>query len=416
MQKLAHYSSLNWLDSFRMAKVKTQETELMENDLEQINKAALKFLLPLTPEKTYATIVEEALKLVNGDEGLIILKNEAQLVTVYGSSPHAGTFIPRKRGFAYRAYKTKKAFVIHTRDFVKTHPEMVKTGIKSILFIPIYYKEESIGVLVIRSYKPNKFFNKKELKILELFGSFATMAIRKTQLYEELTKAIQMRDLFISMAAHELRTPITTINGYTQLIKSKVTKENFPQYKWFEELSWEVIRLTHLVNELLEINKIKAGQFLYNWKTCNIVEIVQRALKNLGFAYPNRKFMLENKIQGKKDHVVGDFDKLLQVITNLLKNAARFSANTTDIHVKVYYRAKFVVVEVRDFGKGIASEDLPRVFEEFYKGKNTEEEGMGIGLYLVKNIIQQHHGKIDVKTKEGKGTTVVVKLPQAKYE
>ncbi|KKS65532.1 hypothetical protein A3A14_03410 [Candidatus Daviesbacteria bacterium RIFCSPLOWO2_01_FULL_43_38] len=383
----------------------------MGNDLEKIYKAGLKFLAPLTPEETYRTIVSEAIKLVDGDSGIIRLLVDGELEPVcHLSYPTPPLPRPRRNGLSWKTFRTRKAFVGHSEEI---RAESVKSGIKSVIFIPLAYRNKSIGVLAVRSYKED-YFTQKQLKILELFGSTASLAIRKMQLYEETKKAVETRDLFLSMAAHEFRTPLTTISGYAQLLAARFPKDLVVQSKWVEEMSWEVSRLTSLVNELLEISKIRGGQFQYTWRECHITKVIERAIAELHFNYPKHKLVFESHLRDGQDLVVGDFDKLIQVVINLLDNAAKFSPSNKEIRVNLKLRSNNLVILVKDSGSGIEGKDLPRVFEGFYRGHKVANEGMGIGLFLAKNIIVQHHGLINISSKLNKGTTVEIRLPKVK--
>lgn len=384
----------------------------MDNALEKIYKAGLKFLVPLTAEETYATIVHEAIKLVRGDEGVIFLEEDGSLREAYSSIPNHSTEI-RKRGFTYKAYIKRETFILNTKQLVDAHPNIIKTGIKSVIFIPLSYKNKSIGVLVIRSDKEEGFAS-NEPDILKLFGSMASLAIRKTQLYDEAQKALEVRDLFLSMAAHEFRTPLTTISGYVQLLANKLPGNLNPQSRWVEELSWETNRLTSLVNELLEISRIKGGQFQYIWRECHLLQVLERAIHAFNFNYPNRKLTFKNKLKNNHDVVVGDFDKLLQVVTNLLDNAAKFSSPSEEILISLSMRSPNLIMTVKDLGQGIDSKDLSNIFDGFYRGSNVSGEGMGLGLFLAKSIMAQHRGYISVRSKLNKGTVVEVGLPRVK--
>jgi len=385
----------------------------MESILEKINKASLKFLAPLTPTETYATIVEEAIKLVDGDDGCITLEENGKFPIVYSSSKLKSDIKTSKKGFIHTSFFEKKAFVILNKHLEKDHLEYEKTGIKSSLFVPLLYKKKSIGVLVIRSLK-DKRFSQEELNMLKLFGSLASMAIKKTQLYDETKKALETRDLFISMAGHELRTPLTTINGYIQLLQRKVKDSNTQESRWINQVAYETLRLTHLINELLEVNKIKTGLFQYVLKECKLKELLERATNSVKFKYPNHIVTLQDNIKLKSDVVIGDFDKLLSVFNNLLDNAAKFSPETSSIKVIITGTSNYLIIIIQDKGKGIDKNEIPKIFEGFYKTDTSIETGLGIGLFLAKNIIKNHHGTISISSEINKGTTAEIKLPKAK--
>lgn len=385
----------------------------MDNILEKIYKAGLKFLVPLNPKEVQALIVEEALNLVGGEFGSILLEQEGELHRVYASTPSLYRIKPRKRGYTYSVYKTHEPIILSSKEIAKIHPEIKKTQAQSDIIVPLSYRHKSIGVLSILSSKRDHFTS-RELNILKLFGQMASLAIRKTQLYDETKQALETRDLFISMAAHELRTPLTSISGYIQLLYSKLAGGDSVESRWIEQLYSESVRLTTLVSELLEINRIKSGQLTYQLKECSLKEVIKRALAYLKFAHPKRRVIFEDRLNSSSDRVVGDFDKLLQMISNILENAIKFSPASSRVLLTLKGKRQSLIIEVKDQGKGIGEEEMDRVFEGFYRGRDTQTEGMGIGLFLAKNIIIRHHGTIYLRSKPSKGTTVKIRLPRVK--
>lgn len=383
-----------------------------QDTLERIYKSSLKFLEQLTPYETLATIVGEAVRLVNGNYGSILLDRDKELVRVYASDPKAYQTQIRKKGNTYTCFKKGKPLLDTIKKMQEAHPELKESGIQSTIFIPLTNRQRSIGVLTVNS-KLNQEFTPYQMRILQLFGAMASLAIRKTQLYDEIKNALDMRDMFISMASHELRTPLTTINGYVQLLSTRMSTESAITKTWMEELSKEVDRLTILVKELLEINRIKSGNLQYFFKESSITEIVNRALKNIEFGHPEKKIELENLL-GKDDVVVCDFDKLLQVINNILENAAKYTPIGKSIKLVLTKRNKQLIIQLKDKGIGIPAKDLPDIFKGYVQGANHTKEGLGLGLFLSKNIVEKHLGSIKIKSKENKGTTVEIALPKAR--
>lgn len=383
----------------------------MERDsiLEKITHASLHFLEPLDPEETYSEVIKEACKLIKGDIGYIALESNGKLCLAYSSVEALRRIRVRKDGYTHTSYSKRHAFVVHASEFVKSHPELVHIGIYSAILIPLFYKNKNMGALAIFSTRKGMEFTEKELSVLKLFGLMATLAIRKAQLYDETRKALESRDVFLSMAAHEFRTPVTSISGYAQLLQTRLPKDGSPVSRWVEALSAETIRLSLLLNELLGINQIKSGEFTYNWKPCSLSDVLGRAVENFRFAYPERKISLENSLQGVNDIVIADFDKLLQVFNNILENAAKFSKKTAPVEITLTGDRSYLVARIQDQGVGINRRDLKNMFLPFYRGE-TDKEGMGIGLYICKEIVEEHRGVIKIKSKTNKGTTVEVRL------
>jgi len=381
----------------------------MKNTIEDVYKASLKFLDPLTPENTYATIVHEAVKLVKGEDGLIVLKKSSGLEVVYGSSPAIRSVRIRKRGYTYQSYKEKRAFIIVPKDFVQTHPAVAEYGIKSSIFLPLSYKNKSIGVLLVRSFD-NLEFTQREVEILKLFGSMASLAIRKTELYSETKYALEVRDTFLSMASHELRTPLTVINGYAQMLYKKFKNSHSVEAEWIKKLYIENIRLTNLVKELLEVNKIRSGQVQYFWVEFSVGEITSSILKQFKERFSQRHLIFMNEITDKNIKLVGDKEKIVQMTMSIFDNAVKFSSQNTDIKFTISQKKSYIVMCIEDMGEGISKDNLSRIFESFYKGEMTKE-GIGIGLYLVRSIINEHRGTIKIASKKNKGTKVMIRLP-----
>lgn len=385
----------------------------MQNVLEKIQRAAIKFLFPLTAEETYQIIVEEAMKLSRADFGHILLFQDDRLKRVYASDKIFFQIENRKKGFMFSVFKKRQPLILNIEDVAQIHPLLKSINVKSILGIPLSYRNKSVGVLGLLSTTPN-FFSKKHINTLKLFSPLASLAIRKAQLYDETKKALEARDVFISMAAHELRTPITTIGGYAQLLQSKFVGSETAEARWIEGMSWETLRLTNLVNELLEVDRIKSGQFQYTFRECNLREVIRRSLSNFRLIHPEHKLFLADKLDNGKAVVTGDFDKLLQLFINLLDNAAKFTPLDKEIAIELNYKSPCFYIKVRDQGKGIPQKQVPVVFEKFFKGFEHNREGMGLGLFLAKNIVKQHRGDIKIYSRENKGTTVEVKLPKVK--
>lgn len=378
--------------------------------INRIYQSALKFLVPLTPEETYKTIVNEGVKLANGKDGFLVRQEGDVLKTVYGSSKNAAQVVVRPRGYTYESIKANKAFVIHAKDIAITHPDIVGDNIRTTLFIPLSYQNQSVGALVIRAFT-EKVFTRDELGVLKLFGSLASLSIRKMQLYNDTQKALETRDLFIALASHELKTPLTTINVYVKLLYDRVLSSLPINEKWVKNLFMETVRMTQLVNELLHVDQIEKGQLQYLFKEHRLGEIVERAVSDFQVIFPQHRVKIKNAIDGR-DFFTCDYDKLLQVLINLLTNAAKFSDPLAPITIVLSQRNNHFTIRVRDRGKGIPKKELSSIFNQFYKGKSNKKDGMGLGLYLTKSIIEQHKGKISVKSVLKKGTMIEISLPR----
>lgn len=388
-----------------------------KNVLENIYKTGLKFLLPLTLEETYSTIVKEAVKLVKADYGSIFIEKNGAFERVYPYSSVVYKIKIRRPNFISNAFKMDKPIISNTRELSK-YSNIKESGIKSIVTIPLSYQHKTIGVLTLQSYKEN-YFEDSDIEFLKLFGPVGSLAIQKNKAYDEAQKALEARDLFISTAAHELRTPITTIHGYTEFLYRKLGKKENKEdevVRWVRELHTESIRLTILVKDLLEINRIKNKKSQYLWKECSLNELARRAVNNFSINYPHRQLVLKNNLKKRSDLAIGDFDKLLQVLINLLDNAVKYSSVESAVSLCLDFNWPNFIIQVKDCGEGISKKQQKKIFEKFYRGDGRlDSNGMGLGLYLVKDIIDHHRGSINIRSKVKKGTTVEIRLPIVKY-
>lgn len=381
--------------------------------LKRIYKASLNFLAPLTPEKTYATIVKEAIKFVGAQWGSILLEQDGELERVYSSIPFNQQIKHRKRGFLYKAFERRKPTILKIKDIENIHPEIKNLSIASDVIIPLSYHNKAIGILAILS-KNEERFSEEEINTLFLFGSMASLAIQKAQLYDETRKALETRDFFISAAAHEIKTPVTTIFGYAQLLFDNTKKAKRCKAEWIDSLHSECYRLKFLINDFLETSRISTGRLHYNLKECRLKTIIDRAVDNFRFNYPDRKLILRNNIRTKNDIVIGDSDRLIQALTNLLDNAAKFSTPDTTILLTLKSNDSDFIITIKDDGRGIDKKDLPKIFDRYFKGSGNQHEGLGLGLFLVKTIIEYHHGSIRLQSRLNKGTRAELKLPRLK--
>ncbi|OGH48589.1 MAG: hypothetical protein A3G66_03910 [Candidatus Levybacteria bacterium RIFCSPLOWO2_12_FULL_39_17] len=379
--------------------------------LGKIYKSALKLFAAQTLEEIYKATVKEAIDLTQADYGSIFLGEKGVLHRVYTTAPLSTRTEPRSDGYAYKSFRTGQSFILSAKLLREIHPALLKNGIKSLVLIPIAYHKKTLGLLTLQS-KKDKHFNNEKLNLLKLFGSLISLSIQNAKLYNETKTALKTRDLFISMAAHELRTPTTTIQGYVQMMKKKCLKgEALPQ-KWIDILETETIRLSKLLGELLRVEQIKTGQLKYHWQENSIREILARAMSNFKISHPKNRVVLQDQLNKKNDMLYSDFDKLLQAITNLLHNSVKFSPPQSEITITLSHDKSFYKISVIDRGRGIPKRDLPHVFEGFYKGRDHTREGMGLGLFLAENIIQRHKGFISIDSTVGKGTTCEIRLPK----
>lgn len=232
----------------------------------------------------------------------------------------------------------------------------------------------------------------------------------------ELKKLEQIRKDFVANVSHELRTPITSIKGFAETLIDGAYKDEGALLSFLDIMHKESNRLQMLVQDLLELSKIEKEGFQVDRVTIALNDLVNSSVELARIQVEEKKMTLEVAVD-EEVIVLGDANRLVQVFVNLLINAATYSKPGKLIQIKVGQTEKFGYTEIIDQGLGIEEEEIPRIFERFYRvdrARSRNSGGTGLGLAIVKHLIEAHDGKIIVKSKVGVGTKIRVLIPLAK--
>ncbi len=237
-----------------------------------------------------------------------------------------------------------------------------------------------------------------------------------SQSFNEMVVALgnleTMRRDFIGNVSHELRTPITTIKGFVDGIIDGVIPPEKHEY-YLKIVKDETSRMQDLVNDLLSLAKLQGGEATFEYSDFDINELIRRSVISLQQMILEKDLEFHALFDTERMFVRADLDSIQRVIINLLHNAIKFTPNNGVITAKTYYEKTKVVISIEDTGIGIPEEDLPNIFERFYKTDKSRSEdraGMGLGLAIVKNIINKHDETIKVESEEGHGTRFIITL------
>ncbi len=227
----------------------------------------------------------------------------------------------------------------------------------------------------------------------------------------DMKEVDQQKDFFISMASHELKTPLTSIKGYVQILQSMYAerKDDFLKNS-LNIMDRQINALTNLISDLLDLSKIKTGSLVLKKTTFPVNEFINELIDQMRQMNSNCVIIF-NEIENRE--IVADRERMGQVLINFLTNAIKYSGDC-DVEVKNSYEEEQLVVSVRDWGIGISKKDQKKIFERFYRveGKNEETyPGFGIGLNIAAEIIERHKGEIGVESALGEGSTFYFKIP-----
>jgi signal transduction histidine kinase len=222
----------------------------------------------------------------------------------------------------------------------------------------------------------------------------------------------QQKDDFIGIASHELKTPVTSIKAYTQILERMLLKKgDEKEAGMISKMDAQINRLTSLIGDLLDVTKINSGKLQFNDRNFDFNELVQEIVEDLQRTTEQHKLVENLQNIGT---VFGDRERIGQVITNLITNAIKYSPNAEQVVIEGRLTDNEVTLCVEDFGVGIAADKLNRVFEQFYRVSGDMQHtfpGLGLGLYISAEIIKREHGRIWVDSEPGKGSKFCFALP-----
>jgi signal transduction histidine kinase len=222
----------------------------------------------------------------------------------------------------------------------------------------------------------------------------------------------RLRDDFLSIAGHELRSPITSIRGLAQLLQRRQAQMEPERIAAaLATIGEETEQMAVLVDELLDVSRIRTGRLALTLQPCDLVALIRTAIARVA---PQRAGAI--RLHAPEQLVVdGDSSRLLQVLTNLIDNAAKYSDAHAAIDVTALGDGGWATVAVRDRGIGIPQEALERVFERFYRAENAAAQagGLGLGLYICREIVERHGGMLTASSAPGEGSLFTLRLPLA---
>lgn len=231
---------------------------------------------------------------------------------------------------------------------------------------------------------------------------------------QDIKEKEQQKDYFISMASHELKTPITSIKGYVQILQSVYAgKGDEFLANSLMVINRQIGNLTMLITDLLDVSKIKSGALSLNIEPFNLESLIKETIEETGHINPEYDIVFNSQASGTV--INGDRNRIGQVLVNFLTNAVKYSPEQGTIYVSLSSGNKEVTVTVKDSGIGISKQDQQKIFERFYRVKGKNEitfPGFGIGLFIAATIVQKHKGSIAVKSEPGVGSEFYFTLPK----
>lgn len=252
------------------------------------------------------------------------------------------------------------------------------------------------------------------LLIIILFLAVSTRLWKYAELYKKIQEVDEMKDEFISMASHELRTPITSIRGFAEMILDGSLGQVPDQIKsGLEKISGSANRLYNLVEDLLNVSRIEQNRLEFTMEPLKILPLVQSVVDELGVNANKKNITLDFKISPKLPEISADKDKVKQILINIIGNAIKYTEKGS---VEIFGKEKNGRLEiiVKDTGIGMSAENQKHLFEKFYRVRNEKTErivGTGLGLWITKQLTEAMKGTVSVESIQGTGTQVIISFP-----
>jgi signal transduction histidine kinase len=382
-------------------------------------------------QRVLDALVESAARLCNAYDAVIfqVWGDGLRLVAHHGQIPTTGPVgqlypLARDRVGA-RAVLDRRT--IHITDILAEadeYPENRKNalhqGYRTALAVPLVHAGEAIGVIVIRRQEVRPFAE-RQIELVNTFADQAVIAIENTRLFNEIAQksreleiASQHKSQFVANMSHELRTPLAAMLGYAELLQEGIY--GAPPEKFLPILTRIRSNGKHLlglINTVLDISKIEAGQFKLNlaeYALSSIVETVMVATESLA---STKKLAFKTEVAKGLAYGLGDEQRLTQVLLNLVGNAIKFT-DAGEVRITAGAENGHFALSVSDTGPGIPAEECERIFEKFRQvdSSNTRAKGgTGLGLAITREIVEMHGGRIWVESTVGEGSTFRVELP-----
>lgn len=318
--------------------------------------------------------------------------------------------------------------------------------VRLVVSIPLLSKDEVLGAINVLGLAED-YPSEEELSAAAAIGQQIGVAIENARLFaqtvdyaREMEKARQIaedasasKSIFVANVSHELRTPLTSILGFARLVQKRLNERIFPEARVedarvartisqvkdnLEIIVSESQRLTSMINDVLDLEKIEAGEMEWNMAPLQIAEVIAQSTATTASLFEGTSLNLQVEIQQELPEIIGDRDKLLQVMINLLSNAVKFTPSGS-VFIKAQAHENEIRVSVSDTGIGISPEEMTKIFEKFKQvgaSQTSKPKGTGLGLPIAKEIVEHHGGKIWAESKHGEGSTFSFSLPIASSE
>ena len=404
--------------------LRVQELDTMQRIDQELNRTLnLKNVVDIT--------MDWALRKSGADAGALLIldreRNELQLVASYGYEPDSpfgqptGATYPTDRGVIARGIRSGQPSLISDVTLDPSYEETL-SGCVAQLVVPLFSANQVIGMIILESAQEGAL-DLLDLDFVARLAEHASPAIVNAQLFQELTRANEARSEFVSIVAHELKNPMTSMRGYTDLLlKGVVGPVNEQQADFLNTIFSNVMRMETLVSDLNDLTKQQTNNLRLEIAPVRLREALDETLRAQERLIADKDQTLVVDIPDDLPPVAGDFNRLIQIMTNFVSNANKYTAEGGTITIRAEVSrdpqsaGQVVHCAISDTGIGMSEEDVAQLFVPYFRSEDPrtrEQPGTGLGLAITRGLVEQHGGRVWVESVLDEGTTFHFTLPLA---
>lgn len=348
-----------------------------------------------------------AMKRTHAEGGWIGLVEETGVRVEAGTGP--APFLPLDHPIVYSAIISPTG----TRPLAPVPPVGERITIRRVA--PVRREDKVVALIVVERASP---FAAHEVEFLARLADHAAIALENARLYDAVKKANEAKSKFVSVVSHELRLPMTSIKGYTDLLRAAIAGPvNEQQQQFLNIIRTNVERMSVLVSDLSDISRVETGRLQLKLGAVNVAEAAQEASDSLKSQIEGKSQTLTLNLPADLPPVHADKARVQQILSNLLSNAHKYSPSGARLTLTAEHMEAHVRVNVTDTGFGISPADQAKLFTQFFRSDDShirEQTGWGLGLHITKLLIELQGGQMTVQSELGQGSTFAFTLPVAK--
>ncbi|MBI2838055.1 MAG: GAF domain-containing protein [Acidobacteria bacterium] len=423
------------------------QLEKRVKELQIQNQLSLAIISTLDLDRVLDLTLNLSMELLGADYGSLSVYSEADAtlreVMVRGMEQEKLN-IPAKQGELPLAYtimtKDKPVLAtIHEDEELFQRVARHDCNLHAFIAAPLHIKGKPLGLLNLYSTDAERTYGEPELQGLALLANQASIAIENARLYkrlenfnaelevkvkertaelEEANRALrkldEMKSNFLATVSHELRTPLTSIRAFAEILMDDTGDDQQTRHRFLTIIEKETERLTRLIDDILDLSKLEAGKMQWKMKPVKVEDIIQEAMQASSSIADAKKLKMTFNQDGPIPMVVADWDRIFQVVFNLIGNAIKFNKPGGAIDMRVEGYGAEVTISVADSGIGMREEDLTKIFDKFHQvdsSSSREKGGIGLGLAICSEIVRYHGGRIWATSLEGHGSTFYFTVP-----